>query len=208
MLNDLPVSPPFSPYDYLAFKESYRQRLDELDLSTWAELYGLSYLEPFRDEAFCNQIDGLLAASQEPILQYFLFAYQLASAFWDAYSCWYARCIPVGDNAYRTELIEPGDPDYVGEIPEALIRKTMDWLLDGIRAYNSDRDLMQNIHWLKYRHPSDTFLDEPHILELEAALGYEIHLENDTQAMALINDLIKRFGGMDLEPPLSEDPTS
>jgi hypothetical protein len=39
---DIPVSPPYTPYDWLAVKETNRMQLDRLDFSDLAILYGLS----------------------------------------------------------------------------------------------------------------------------------------------------------------------
>jgi len=190
MLNELPISPAHTPYDYLAIRESYRQRLGELDLSTWACLYGVSSLTPFSDPDFCRQVEALLDVGQDAVRQHFEFAYHLCSSFWEAYSLWTHYRIPVESGGYRFEPIPPDDPEYVGEIPDWLIQTSMAWLLAGIHALGTDRDLMQNVHWLKYRFlVGDTYLEKDHIEELEAALGYTIRLEDDSRARAMIEQV-------------------
>ncbi|MBN1145961.1 MAG: hypothetical protein JXA78_01795 [Anaerolineales bacterium] len=161
MLDNLPISAPDTPYDYVAFKEIYRQRLDRLDMATLAELYGLSSLERFADPDFRLQVEARLEAAPDPTRQRFEFAYHLASAFSELYGSWRSRRLPSEPHVYRYERIPADDPEYVGELPAWLVQNTMDWLLAGIAAYRADRELMQNVHWLKYRCDiGDTYLLE------------------------------------------------
>ena len=64
----------------------------------------------------------------------------------------------------------------------------------GIRAFRQDRELMQDIHWLKYRlKTGDTFLIKENIAVLEAELGYDIEYSKDKIAMGMLRRTIENF---------------
>ena len=190
---EFPVSPPDSPYDFQALVENHRHRLDQSSYDELAILYGLSSLEPFRDEAFCREVEGYLASSQDPVRACYEFAYYLASVFWEYYSMWDHRQIDTPEGK-RWEKVKEGEPGYVGDFPDELRTKIMKWLLAGVEAYREDDELMQLIRWLKYRlGMSDTSLTQAEIEILERALGEEIDFYKDKHAQKLLKRIIEVF---------------
>lgn len=167
MFDHFAVAPPNRPYDFIALRETYRGVLNSLDMESMAMYYGISALEIGRDEAFCEQVEDWLASWSDPVLARYEFAYNLAAYFGELYAIWNSN--------------KPDEPDYVGTLPDWVYDKTMAWLLAGIAKFRDDRDLIQNVHWLRYRSMVyDTYLrEDTHIPILEEALGYEIRSEDD-----------------------------
>ena len=202
---DLPVSSPHTPYDFLALIETYRHDLKQLDFSDLSILYGLSCLEFFRDQAFCQQVDRYLDSHPDPLRARYEFAYHLASSFWEFFAMWQMRQVE-GPDGKRWEIIKPGQTGYVGEFPDALRAQIMDWLLAGIAAFRDDDELMQLIRWLKYRKDmSDTSLSRAELAVLEQALGEEIDFHKDKRAQALIQNLIETWNARDGQEPNGPD---
>lgn len=174
IFDQFPVSPAHTPYDWAALRETYRAHIETLEMEFLAELYGLSRLRIMRDEDFCAQVKAWLDNSSEPVRAWFELAYYLASAFWEDTLLWNMR--------------DPHAENYYGPFPEELIEDIMRWLLAGIHKYRDDRELMQNVHWLRYREMmGDTCLrKEEHFPILEEALGYQIQGKNDEIMQALV----------------------
>lgn len=179
MDNTYRLSPPRTPYDYQAWREAVRGNLADQPLDLLADLYGLSALPSFQDQSFCDQVEAVLAAKPEPIYARFVFAYWVGASFWDALSMWNYQ--------------NPQGADFVGDLPDWLTEKVIAWLIEGIRAYHQDRELMQNIHWLKYRDMSgDTFLTSVDIQRLEEELGYQIRFQDDPIAQAMTKEIFEQ----------------
>ena len=190
------LSPPSSPYDYQAWREAVRDNLSDQPLDLLADLYGLSALPNFRDQTFCDQVEAVLAAKPDPIYARFVCAYWIGASFWDALSVWNYQ--------------NPQGVDFVGFLPDWLTEKVITWLIEGIRAYHQDRELMQNIHWLKYRDMSgDTFLTSVDIQRLKQELGYQIRFQDDPIAQSLVNEIsdqLEKIKKENPKNPTEEDP--
>jgi hypothetical protein len=189
-MNNLPVAPPHTPYDWLAIKETYRERLEALGYDDLSILYGLSSLAPFRDEPFCRQVEASLDANPDPVCARYEFGYHLASSLWETFWLWEEELKALGDS---------------GEFPAKLKDQSMQWLLAGIPHLREDGDMLQLIHWLKYRRGmSDTSLSAEDIQTLEAAMGYTIDFRSDQRAQALAREFLeafnKRFPKNDAKP--------
>lgn len=176
-LENLPVSESRTPHDFAAVREHYRTTIHECSLEGLAEFYGISTLEPCRDDDFCQLVEAILDAAEYPVRARFEFAYHLASSFWEDY-----HILLINQREF------PGLFDEV-TLPPWLIDRTMEWLLAGIAAYRDDREVMQMVHWLRYRRMNwDTYLTDAQLDALEQALGYPINAKEDPYLKEILQD--------------------
>jgi hypothetical protein len=208
-MNTFSVGPPKTIFDWAAWRDEFRGKLELLDLETLSILYGLSQTVGFQDDDFVREVKEYLSRSADPVRTRFDFAYHLASGFWEEYVGWgylvYTEK-PANDRPYRIFKREyngpefysvdllPDEPGYAGDFVEGFHDQVMDWLLEGLSIYPDEQEVIDYAFYLVSRIGMwDTFLKEPDQALMEAAARKEISFKTSAGGRRMVKQVIEAF---------------
>lgn len=197
---------PNTVFDWVAYRDIYRERLDTIDIEMLAMLYGFSTLTEFRDDDCLHRIEQLLNNAPDPVLARYVVGCNLAEHFGGEYWRWtrvftpeeieQRRAIENGalGNYPLGRAITPHDPGYVGPIPAELRKIATDWIVAGIPLVREDEELFFNVRNIAARFDGgDTFLEAEDIRRLRLASGDPLTMATNLRGQQIIRDMIEKL---------------
>lgn len=197
---------PDTVFDWVAYRDIYRERLDTLDVEIVAMLYGLSTLVAFRDDDCLRRIEHLLDTAPNPVLARYVIGCELAEQFGGEYWRWTRVYTPeeieqrraIENGAYGPypigRPITPEDPGYVGPIPLELRKTVTDWIVAGIPLVRDDEELFFSVRNIAARFDGgDTFLEAEDIERLRQASGDPLTMATNLRGQQIIRAMIEKL---------------
>jgi hypothetical protein len=156
------LSSPQTARDWIELKNIYREKLHFLLRWSPGKLalsYAVSFLEPYDDPQYRADVEDLVNRSDDPLRYRFMMAVEICSHFWEDYFSWCWERVPDGEKPTRHyytiieesglrviwQRMAAGSPNYPGDIPEELIQKVLNWLIEGYKAYPDDEQMKFDI---------------------------------------------------------------
>ncbi len=217
---DFEMGYPDTVFDWAAYRDIYRERLNTLDVEIVAMLYGFSSLTEFRDDDCLRRIEHLLDTAPNPVLARYVIGCELAEQFGGQHWLWTRVYTPeeieqkraLENGAYGSyplgRSITPEYPGYVGPIPPELRKTVTDWIVAGIPLVRDDEDLFFRVRNIAARFDGgDTFLEAEDIERLRQASGDPLTMATNLRGQQIIREIFEKLRALQEDNPDQDPPT-